>query len=140
MSKNKKKRLAARNPPAPHPIIAKPIPGAETEVDKRQDRQISWSFIIAGASFLVSLASAAFTYWSAKSSAAANKIAQVALDRAAGKIQAQFEFVDDQLRAPDRFKEFMRKKDGSDRLVVRIESADELMRWSPYVKIKNSGE
>jgi hypothetical protein len=33
----------------------------------------------------------------------------------------------------------MRKKDGSDQLVFRIESADELMRWSPYVRIKNTG-
>jgi hypothetical protein len=139
MSKNNK-RLAARNPSVRHPIATKRSPGSETVIGKRQDRRISWSSLIIGASFLVSLASAAFTYWQAQSSAAANKIAQMALDRVAGKVQAQFEFVDDQKGAPDRFKEFMRKKEESDQLVFRVDSVDELMRWSPYVKIKNAGE
>jgi hypothetical protein len=147
MSSNKKKnRSAARNAPAPTPVISPPKPVTETEVDKRQDREITWSFIVAGVSAVLTVASTYYAYQSAQSAAksadeavAANKIAQAAQDRAAGKVQARFEFVDDQKRDPERFKEFMRKKDGSDQLVFRIESADELLRWSPYVRIKNTG-
>jgi hypothetical protein len=138
MSKRDKKKTAPHHAPASTPPVSAPKPVAETEVDKRQDRQITWSQIGAVASIVVSLASAIFAYWAAQSAASANKIAQVAQDRAAGKIQARFEFVDDQKRDPERFKEFMRRKDGSDQLVFRIESADEPMPWAPYVRIRNT--
>ncbi len=73
------------------------------------------------------------------SCAPANKIAQAAQDRATGRIQARYEFVVEPTPHPDRSKEFLRKREGSDQMILRIESADELMRWSPYVRIKNTG-
>ena len=69
----------------------------------------------------------------------ANTIARAAQDRASGKVQARFGFVENINRDPKKFKEFMRKKDGYDEEVFRIESADELIRWAPNVRIKNVG-
>lgn len=161
-NKKNKHKSAGGNPPAPAPINSQPKPAdesaptavvspskpaAESEVDKRQNRQITRSNRVAFAALLASLASAIFTGWSgcstAKSAAeavAANKIAQAALDRTAGKVQAQFEFVDDpNPHDPNRIRPFMRKKDASDQIVFRIESPDDLMRWSPRVFIKNTG-
>jgi hypothetical protein len=104
---------------------------AQSEIDARQDRQITRSFRIAVGSAIFALISALAACWSAWSSAASYKLAT-------GQYRARLEFVD-QNRDSERFKPFMRPKDGSSQLVFRIENADELIRWAPYVQIKNIG-
>lgn len=128
-----------KKPPAPVlQAPPAPTPSVTTETDKRQDRRISLSLAVAGLSMLISLSSAYFAYRSANESAEANAISRAAQDRAAGKVQARFEFVDED-RDPIHLKKYMRKQDGYDRDVFRIESVDELIRWGPRVTIKNTG-
>lgn len=143
MSQNKNRKNRGHNqrstqaPPAAQPV---PPPGStETETDRRQDRSISWSLVLAGFSIFLSLASAWFAYRSAKEAAEANAISRAAQDRNAGKVQARFKFVEENTIDPNRVKQFMRKKDGFDQQVFRIDNVDELSRWAPYVRIKNSG-
>jgi hypothetical protein len=140
--KNNRKNRGQNQQPPPAPPPAQLVPQAgskETETDKRQDRRITWSLVGSAASFLLSLASGVFAYRSANEAAEANSIARAAQDRTAGKVQAHFEFIEEKDRDPNRFKEFMRKKDGFDQQVFRIDSVDELIRWAPHIRIKNSG-
>jgi hypothetical protein len=138
--------LPASTAPPPKPVVESAVDQRQDREIRRQDREIHWTRISVLAGILLGVASAIAAVWSGCSSAksaaeavAANKIAQAVQDRATGKVQARFEFVDDDNRDPDRFREFMRKKDGADQQVFRIENADELVRWSPSVRIKNTG-
>lgn len=126
--KNKKNRRLAQSHPAP---VEPPRSISQKEVDERQDRRITWAQRIAWASALFTLVSAGAACWSAWSAHSAYKLTS-------GKVRARLEFVE-QKTGKERFKQFMRTKDGSDQLVFRIESADELARWGPYVHIKNIG-
>ncbi|CAN5266933.1 hypothetical protein BH10PLA2_BH10PLA2_00980 [soil metagenome] len=126
--KNWKKNPVPQSRLAPTPPL-KPI--NQAELDARQNRWIK--LCIAGnvASFLLNVALAWFAWSSSQS-------AQHAVDLVSGKVRAGLEFVD-QKGDEARLKEFMRKKDGEDSIVFRIESADELMRWGPYIQFKNGG-
>ena len=151
MSRNKHKKQEQRRKqnqtPAPNLPVLAPLPTpctppattVQSETDKAQDRRINWSLAVAVVSLAVSFGSVIFAYRSAKEAAEANTIARAAQDRATGKVQASFEFTEEKNRDPNRFKEFMRQKDGYDQTVFRIESVDELVRWGPHVRIKNTG-
>lgn len=141
MSRKKSKQNGKQKPAAPSPpspVIPTPNT-AQAATDAQQDRRITWSLAGTILSLVVSLASAYFAYRSANEAKEANKIARTSLDRTAGRVQARFEFVDEKNRDPERDKPFLRKKDGYDQQVFRIESADEMLRWGPYVRIKNTG-
>lgn len=128
--------LASSPPTTPSP----PPPNlGPTETDKVQNRRINWTLAISLASLLVSVLSACFSCRSSRESAAANALNRAAQDRAAGKVKARFELVEEKDRDPNRDKPFLRKKDGYDQQVFRIESVDELSRWGPYVRVKNTG-
>lgn len=128
----------------PAPSTSLPAP-TQAEIDKNQDRRITLTQVAAAISILLNFVLAYLAYSSARSSdisakaaVEANAMNQAAQDRAAGKVKARFEFVDEK-QDPNRFKEFMRKQDGYDQTVFRIESADELLQWSPHITIRNTG-
>ena len=64
---------------------------------------------------------------------------QRAQDRASGKIQAKFEYIDFH-DDPEKMRPFFKKEVGTDKDVFRLDSLDELLRWNPAVKIKNTGD
>lgn len=141
-SRNKPKPAAQLPTP---PVPAPAPPPAQADTDNRQNSRINAAGLVALLSLVVSVASAYYSYSSAEAArrsaaeaAEANRIALAAQDRAAGKVEARFEFVD-QKRDPSLDKPFTRKKDGFDQQVFRIESVDELLLWSPQVHIRNTG-
>ncbi len=140
-----KQQSPANNPLAPITSGTQPAP-IESETDKRQNRRIKFSLWGVGVGFLLNALGLYFAFSSAESSkksakeaTESNKISQAAQDRGAGKVQARFEFLEDKNRDQTRLKDFVRKKDGYEQQVLRIESVDELIRWGPNVRIKNTG-
>lgn len=121
---------AATTSPTTAPVI--PAPSAKTPVPTPQ-----WlSFVpivISILAMVVSGLSATFAYRQMA-------INQQNQDRATGKIRANFAFVEVQGYDPDSVKEFIRKQVGTGHDVLRIDDVDELVRWAPFVRIKNTGD
>jgi hypothetical protein len=136
-------RNRKKNRPSGKAALTAPLPQlkspAESETDKRQDHQIWSNLRFTIASMSLNLILTVIAVWSGISAAKSAAEAANANSLLMGKTQASFELVEETNRDPARFKEFMRPKEGTDELVFRIESADELMRWGPYVRVKNTG-
>jgi hypothetical protein len=134
-------------PITPVPVVVPhPVPAVPTETDERQDRRIMWSIAGTVVALLLNVVlayltfkSAEFAKKSAREAEEANKLAQIAQDRAAGKVQATFDFAVETTREPSVLNNLTRKKDGYDEQVLRLESVDELLRWGPYVRVANTG-
>ena len=146
MSNKKRGKLQNQNrqPVMTLPSVA--LKPEASETDKKQNRRISLAFMGTIGSFVLNvfLAGFAFLSWnasdnSARSAAEANALTKQAQDRAAGKVRAQFALIDEQKKEPNRLKDFMRKQDGYDNKVFRIENVEELIRWMPYVVVRNTG-
>lgn len=146
--KNGRKQSDPRQPNAGTLSPVPPsLPGAvATETDRRQDGRIEQAILSSRVAIALGLIGTAVAVWSAVSSHRAvgvaedaNRIAQQSQDRAAGKVTAKFEVVGDKNHDQDAIKDLIRKKDGYDELVLRFESVDELVRWGPHVRVKNTG-
>lgn len=135
---NPKNRGQQKGKPTPPPVPSTPTPSA---VPPPAQPKPSWdrSDVISGVALAVSVVSAVLAGLAWNESATANKLTKIAQDRAAGKVQAQFELLEDNLGKPQSPKEFMRKREGFDEITFRIESGDELIQWSPYIRLKNTG-
>lgn len=60
-------------------------------------------------------------------------------ERATGRVKAKFEFARTDMYEPAVLKSFIRKKEGFDEWVFRLDKLDDLLRWGPSVAVKNTG-
>ncbi|MDY3557594.1 hypothetical protein R5W23_000121 [Gemmata sp. JC673] len=142
-----KKKASGKQPHAQQPAL--PMPSQNTtqlsETDRKQNSRITLTMTGTLVAFALNLVMAYFS-WSSAGSAQrsadeakeANKLSQANLDRAAGRVTAKFEFLEEK-SDPARFKDFMKEKDGFGTKVLRMDEPEDLLRWGPRVRLKNTG-
>ncbi|WP_439622517.1 hypothetical protein [Gemmata sp.] len=129
-----------KQPPTHQTSPQLPTPAPTTPLESPQHKP-RWdrSDTISVIALVFSFASAVFAGFAWNESVTANNLTKISQDRGSGKVQALFDIVSDNLGKPATPSRFIRKKDGYEENVFRVESVDELMAWSPRVRIKNTG-